>query len=77
MPPHFAHYPTAWGWAWIVAGVVGALLTLGMIAGLLPVWRRGSWPAGRRLAYSAYTVLCVSMVWQLHQWNLLGLRMLG
>ena len=77
IPPHFAHFPTAWGWAWIGSGLLGALLTLGLVAGLYPVWRQCSWSLGRRLAYSAYALLCLAVVLQLGYWNLLGLRMPG
>jgi CubicO group peptidase (beta-lactamase class C family) len=75
--PHMAHYPTPWGWAWIASGLTGAVLSLALAAGLVAVWRHGSWSLGRRLAYSAYVLLGLVLVGQLHYWNLLGLRMLG
>lgn len=75
--PHMAHYPTAWGWAWIASGIVGAVLSLALAAGLVPVWRHGSWSLGRRFAYSAFVLLCLVLVGLLHYWNVLGLRMLG
>lgn len=74
---HMAHYPTAWAWAWIASGLAGAALSLGIAAGLVPVWRHGSWALGRRCAYSAYVLLCLVLVAQLHYWKLLGLRMRG
>ncbi|MBM3852633.1 MAG: beta-lactamase family protein [Verrucomicrobia bacterium] len=75
--PHMAHYPTPWAWVWIVGGLVGAALTAGLAAGLVPVWWRRSWSMPRRLAYSGYVLACVAFVATIHHWNLLGLHMLG
>ena len=75
--PHMAHYPTAWAWVWIVSGVAAAFLTVVLLAGLIPVWQRGSWSRPRRVAYTAYALLGVTFVGLMHYWNVLGLRMLG
>ena len=73
----YAHYPTGMGWVSILAGMGFALVTACMTAGLVPVWRHGSWALGRRIAYSTYTLLAVTLVVLMHYWNLLGVRLLG
>jgi hypothetical protein len=74
---HMAHYPTSWAWVWVLGGVTAAILTALQVFGLIPVWFRRSWTLPRRLAYTAYVALGVTMVGLMHYWNLLGLRMLG
>lgn len=37
-------------------------------------WRRSAWSTLERLHYSFVALACVSLTWQLHHWNLLGVR---
>lgn len=74
---HMAHFPTPWGWTWIIAGLLGALLVVPMLIYLIPMWREGRWPVLYRAAYSAYAAVIIAFTGLLHYWNLLGLRMLG
>jgi CubicO group peptidase (beta-lactamase class C family) len=74
--PHFASYPTTLGWVWVTAGLLGAALSMVIAWGLLPVWRQRNWSTGRRVAFTLYASLGLLFAGLLHQWNLLGLRML-
>ncbi len=73
---HFATYPTTLGWVWVVAGLLGAALSLLIAWCLLPVWRQRNWSVWRRIGYTTYATLGVIFTGLLNHWNLLGLRML-
>lgn len=73
---HFAAFPTPLGWAWVIAGLLGAALSLLIAWGLLPVWRQRNWSVWRRIGFTTYAGLGLAFTALLHHWNLLGLRML-
>lgn len=55
-------------------GVVATGLSVLGIATLVPVWREGTWPLGRRLRHSVAVALFVALVATLMQWNAIGFR---
>ena len=55
-------------------GVVAAVLSLGLLVYILPVWRLRYWGLPTRIHYTAVTVAAVAFVWFLNYWKLLGWR---
>jgi len=54
--------------------LVAAALTLLGVLYAAWAWRRGSWSTIERLHYTFVALACASLTWQLHHWNLLGIR---
>ncbi|MCA1799641.1 MAG: beta-lactamase family protein [Xanthomonadaceae bacterium] len=73
---HFAHFPQGIDWAWIIAGPVGAALTALMLYYTIAVWRDAHWYWTRRITYTLFVLASVALVLALHDWKLLGLRVL-
>lgn len=56
--------------AWLA--FLAGLLTLGGLAGLVPVWRSRSWPLWRRLRHSALVLVSLAATLTLLHWNVIG-----
>jgi CubicO group peptidase (beta-lactamase class C family) len=56
--------------AWLLA----AVLTIGLAAMTVLVWRKGFWGVTARVHYTLTTLAALSFVWFLNYWNLLGFR---
>lgn len=66
MPPILA--------ASLTLGLVAATSTLASVVVAFFAWRRRSWSLLERAHYSLIALVCISLAWQLHNWNLLGFR---
>ena len=55
-------------------GLVACGLTLASLVFAFLAWRRRSWSTIERAHYTFVALACVSLTWQLHNWNLLGFR---
>lgn len=56
------------------AGLAAAVLTLASVVAAIFAWRRRTWSTIERAHYTFVALACVSLAWQLHNWNLLGFR---
>lgn len=76
-PEIMVRYPTPLAWAMHLLAIAAAALAVAGVAGLLPVWRNGSWPVWRRLRHTVVVMTGLVLVWVLNDWNVLGFRYLG
>src|SRR5262249_33798537 len=58
----------------LTLGLLGALLTLGVVRCAVLVWRDRVWTLWGRLFYTLVAVAALAFVWELAYWNLLGYR---
>lgn len=59
-------------WVTLSIGVVAAALTLGTVFHAFRAWRHRYWQIAGRIHYTLVTLACLTLVWQLNHWNLLG-----
>jgi len=58
----------------LVLPLLALVGTIGTLAYTLVIWMSARIGTGRRLYYTATTIMCVAALWQLDYWNLLGFR---
>lgn len=54
--------------------LLAGALSIGSVLYAAHAWRRGMWSTLERLHYSFVALASVALMWQLHHWNLLGIR---
>src|SRR5262249_39956072 len=58
----------------LTLGLLGALLTVGVVACAVLVWRERVWMWWARVFYTLVALAALAFIWELAFWNLLGYR---
>jgi CubicO group peptidase (beta-lactamase class C family) len=58
----------------LLLGMLATILTLGVVACTVLLWRNGLWTRTARIFYTLVAVAAVAFVWELAFWNLLGVH---
>ncbi len=59
----------------LTLGLLGAVLTVGVVVCAVLVWRERIWSREGRIFYTLVTLAAVACIWELAFWNLLGYRL--
>ncbi len=54
--------------------IIASILTLGVAAYAVVIWRRGYWTRGRRVHYTLFALFAIGLVWFYWFWNILGVQ---